>query len=662
MSFLSIRNLSKKYKNQVVLQNINLDLPSTGLICLIGESGGGKSTFLNCITGIEKKDKGTIYFQGKKVRNFETFRNKYIGMIYQNSNMISFFNGRENIAIKGNSQTYKIKVDEFIDSKTNVLSQGEIQRIGILRALNSNCKILLCDEPTGSLDEENVEVVMKTLKEISKEILVVVVTHSKYIVNKFSDCVLKLENNNIKGNINYKDKNNEVFSKKVTRIKMKYILKSSIKTLLKNKSKCFLSILSLSLSLSFFLFTNNASNNINDLIKENKSNYLDYNLLRIVNEKTNKIGNTSLTLVKEERLEKDNILELNYLIDYSYYMYDLTPIFTYYPSINCPISSNVFFTNIEFVPYIRTKEKDFKNKIEGRFPKKEYEVVINKACRDLLSTTSFKIKFDKQIDLKLDNNKIISDYLSIDINFNITGLVQEFDFLQTPKIYYPYDYLASISKNIKLDNLSSYYQTDIYLYDRLTTLRGEDDSFSSAYLYLNVDKDSKVEEIYERVNSIGREKEKYKVVNSNIQKIQSFNNVFDAIEQVLLIFVSITLIISILLLILIIYSYVLDYKKDIGIMMGSGILRSDISKIFTFQSILLISISQIISLILFYSLNKIINKYLYGYLEMNILSNNIDFSQIISIFIVILLLTFLCSLMINRKISRLNIASILREE
>lgn len=664
MDFLEIRNMSKQYNKQKVLDKVNLSLPSKGLFCLIGESGGGKSTFLNCLSGIEKMDKGEVYFQNKKIKNFERFRNKYIAIIYQNINLLSFLNIKDNITLKGECDKDKIthlKIDKFINTKRNVLSGGEAQRVAIARAITSNAKILLCDEPTGSLDKENAELVMVLLKELAKEILVIMVTHNKALVNKYADYVMRLENNTIDSPY-IKEENIKVFSEKLKFLSIKHILKIGLSTILKNKMKMIISILSLSISFSFLLLSFNASNNIKGIIDDNRDNYLDYNMLRIIKEKSNKIENTSLTLVKEERLDLNDIKELNYLIDLSMYNYDLSPIFSYYPSINCPVNSETFFSNIEFVPYSVLMHEKFENNVRGRFPYKENEVVINKACREYLSSDIFNINISKTIDLKLSNNVIISDTYQINTNFKVVGEVDEFHLLETPKIYYPYDYLKKLSKEIKLENLSSYYQSPITLFDRLTTIRGEEESYSSNYLYLEIENINLVDDIYQRINSLEKEGVRYKVSNSSIEKVKSFEVLFESIETVLNIFVSITLIISFLLLCLCLFSYILDFKKDIGIMLGLGILKFDISMIFVIQSMIIGLSSLLVSVILYQLIYRKINLYLYDLVKINILSNLLTGSTFIFIFLIYLLICFLCSLFTSIALSKLNISTILRED
>ena len=215
MEFLRIKNLSKKYNNQIVLDKVNYSFPSNGLFVLVGESGSGKSTFINCICGIEKMDKGEIYLNDKKIKNFDKFRNRYIGMVYQNSNLISFLNVKDNICLLGqNDKNININITKFSKTKINVLSGGEVQRVGILRALASSSKILLCDEPIGSLDKDNGMAVLKILKELSEKILVIIVTHNLELIKKYNPHFIKIENNKLIGN-NVKKENKGLFRGKL---------------------------------------------------------------------------------------------------------------------------------------------------------------------------------------------------------------------------------------------------------------------------------------------------------------------------------------------------------------------------------------------------------------------------------------------------------------
>lgn len=662
MEFLQIKNLSKKYNNQIVLDKVNYSFPSNGLFVLVGESGSGKSTFINCICGIEKMDKGEIYLNDKKIKNFDKFRNRYIGMVYQNSNLISFLNVKDNICLLGqNENNININITKFSKTKINVLSGGEVQRVGILRALASSSKILLCDEPIGSLDKDNGMAVLKILKELSEKILVIIVTHNLELIKKYNPHIIKIENNKLIGNY-VKKENKGLFRGKLKHLSFCKIIKISIKTLFKNPTKMLTSIFSLCLSFSFLLFTYSSSINVNKLIDENKTKYLDYTCLSIVKEKTKKIDNSSLTLVKEEMLSRNDILELNYLIkDLNKYHYDLSPLFTSYPLINYPINSSNYLSNIEWVPYFKSNETNFENKINGRFSKNEYEVVINNSASEFFSSSRFSLNLERNIDLKLANNEIISDIYFLKMDFTIVGVVEEFSLLETPKIYFPYDYYLKLCKEIKLENLSLYYKTPITLYDRLSTIRGEDDSFASNKLLIE-SKVEEIENIYSSINTISKENENYKVYSSPLTKIKTFEGIFDSIFVVLEIFLALTLIISVSLLALVLVSYILDYKKDIGIMLGCGVLKFDVTLIFVAQSLLLSNLSIFGSMIVYRIFCSVINSYLYDLCGINILSNTLTFNSGIFLLFIGIFISLILSIFISNKITNLNVSLILKED
>ena len=180
MSYLEIRHLYKKYGEEMILDDVSYSFPSQGLVTICGESGSGKSTLLKSILGIISLDKGEIIYNGKKIKNYEDFRNKYASYVFQSYDLISFLSPRENISLRGERKDIdelikRFHISDKLDENNNHLSGGERQRIAILRALNSDAKILMCDEPTGSLDKDNAKEIMELLKDISKDILVIVV-------------------------------------------------------------------------------------------------------------------------------------------------------------------------------------------------------------------------------------------------------------------------------------------------------------------------------------------------------------------------------------------------------------------------------------------------------------------------------------------------------
>ena len=218
---IQITNLTKVYKSKkgtkVALDIPSLTLPDTGMIFISGKSGSGKSTFINLIGGLDNVTTGNIVVNGVDIAKLnETALTKYRSSIttyiFQDYYLLPQLNVYENInLLLSDEEKDSSRIDEIIErtglkehihKKTNELSGGERQRVAIARALAKRPKILLCDEPTGNLDEENSDVVLSILKELSKEILIIVVSHKRYECETYGDTILYLSNGKVKGSSN----------------------------------------------------------------------------------------------------------------------------------------------------------------------------------------------------------------------------------------------------------------------------------------------------------------------------------------------------------------------------------------------------------------------------------------------------------------------------
>lgn len=196
---IKINGISKKYNKQLVLKDVSIEINNDSYYAICGKSGAGKSTFMNILGLIESFDKGEYVFNGQKIKNNKDYckiRQGYIGFIYQSYNLIPRMNCRENILmplIYANVRRTEVKDDfdrivkmlqiaRLLDKESSVLSGGEKQRVAIARALILNPGLIIADEPTGNLDEENKCIVMDILKnEHKKGRAIVVITHDEYI-------------------------------------------------------------------------------------------------------------------------------------------------------------------------------------------------------------------------------------------------------------------------------------------------------------------------------------------------------------------------------------------------------------------------------------------------------------------------------------------------
>ena len=217
MSFLELKGVNKFYKvndNKFfhVLKNINLNFEKGEMVSIVGESGSGKSTMMNIIGGLDSEYEGSVFFQGKNVKEFseeelDSYRKNKIGFVFQSCNLISHLSILDNVTIalrlsnisKEERRNRAVKALEevglldHLNKKPNELSGGQRQRVAIARALINNPEIIVADEPTGALDKETTEHILEIIRKIAeKGKLVIVVTHSE-IVASYSSRIIELE-------------------------------------------------------------------------------------------------------------------------------------------------------------------------------------------------------------------------------------------------------------------------------------------------------------------------------------------------------------------------------------------------------------------------------------------------------------------------------------
>lgn len=240
-NMIVLKNLSRIYKRKqnaedvVALNNVFLSLPEKGFVTIVGASGSGKTTLLNIIGGLDKPDSGEMIVDGLststfKTRDWDAYRNEKIGFVFQNCYLLPHLNVRDNIAVKLQISSKKIDdIDKLIDKalldvdlidkkydKPNTLSGGQKQRVAIARAIVGKPTVILADEPTGALDSKNGKQIMELLKKLSKNHLIVMVTHNKDYAATYSDRIIELCDGEI---VSDKENVNVAFKKDAQRLK-----------------------------------------------------------------------------------------------------------------------------------------------------------------------------------------------------------------------------------------------------------------------------------------------------------------------------------------------------------------------------------------------------------------------------------------------------------
>ena len=220
MSLIRLKDVSKFYYNKGVIASgfskINLKFDMGQFVVITGESGSGKSTLLNVISGLDTYEEGEMYINGEETshyteEDFEDYRRKYVGNIFQNFNLVNSYtvyqnvelvlllNGNKKRKIKGRvlELIKKVGLYKFRNTKVSKLSGGQKQRVAIARALAKDTPIIIADEPTGNLDSKSAEGIIKLLSEISKDKLVIIVTHNYEQVEKYVTRKIKMHDGGI---------------------------------------------------------------------------------------------------------------------------------------------------------------------------------------------------------------------------------------------------------------------------------------------------------------------------------------------------------------------------------------------------------------------------------------------------------------------------------
>lgn len=220
MGIIELKNVSKFYYKKGMITSafsrINLSFDMGEFVIITGESGSGKSTLLNVISGLDTYEEGEMYINGNETSHYtekdlEDYRRTYIGNIFQNFNLVDSYTVYQNIELvlllNGNKRKNikkdvlnlikKVGLYKYRNTKVSKLSGGQKQKVAIARALAKNTKILICDEPTGNIDSKSATEIIKLLHEVSKDKLVIIVTHNFEQFEKYATRVIKMHDGKV---------------------------------------------------------------------------------------------------------------------------------------------------------------------------------------------------------------------------------------------------------------------------------------------------------------------------------------------------------------------------------------------------------------------------------------------------------------------------------
>ena len=561
---IRFENVSKEYRSKKgqttkALTDININLNNKGLIFIIGKSGSGKSTLLNILGGLDSKTSGKIYIDNKdidsfKEKDFDSYRNTYIGFIFQDFNLLEEYNVFDNVMLSAKLQKKKVDKEEILNlldrlglkgleyRNINELSGGQKQRVGIARALIKNPKIILADEPTGNLDSISSKETFKLLKEISKEKLVVVVSHDLENANTYADKILELQDGKaIRNDLNIKEQDNSTFTSVSAKLPFKECLHFAFTSLKSNKVKLFFTIILTMISLVFMGISVNSflydkGTFMAGVMRDNNEYIFDISKIEVEPAGASfpfDLTNDDLNILKEN---------INEELNPTYRLYNNNRLLTF--TYGDYVEPDEDFDHVPmWFNYIELKDDRILGNIKGKIPVNSNEIMVHKnvaryICKYGILDSTNNIYKPNSIDELINSNKeimlgdnkviitgIVDNDLNDDYFIYVNGFVDNAILNNNINTFLTDSYLSK--KEITAKNIAIYNNNVQLITNTITTLN-KDEIIISLDLFRELDNNFN-DELNEYL--LNNSEDNYSSLintftNSYINTNNSFNNLY----------------------------------------------------------------------------------------------------------------------------------------
>ena len=506
---LELKNITKVYKTgdfeQRALNSININFRENEFVSILGPSGSGKTTLLNIIGGLDKYTSGDLKIfevstKKYKDKDWDSYRNNRVGFVFQSYNLIPHQTilsnvelaltlsgvGKKERKLRAKKALREVGLEEHLNKKTNQLSGGQMQRVAIARALVNNPDILLADEPTGALDSETSIQIMDLLKKISKNKLVIMVTHNPDLAKLYSNRIINLKDGKVTDDTNSFDggeivKHKELNHKK-TSMSFLTALKLSFNNIRTKKGRTILTAFASSIGIIGIALILSLSNGFDKQVKKYEKGIMSA-MPVIISEQSMNIDSDTMKQLSGDHLEKfpdidyvlpaksqkESLVRNNNISDeYINYIENMPKEYSYGVSYNRYTKLNfiqrtskgidlVDTTNTSFGSIPKSFDKTNKNAVieayydilSGRLPLNKNEIVIvvdanNRVSEDILNLLNIDIKdkinfkniINKTIHLVLNDklyiknngkfvvNNDMKDLYDNSIELNVVGIIR----------------------------------------------------------------------------------------------------------------------------------------------------------------------------------------------------------------------------------------------
>ena len=653
MPVLELKNIRKSYflgKDEFpVLKGIDLEFERGDFVSLLGESGGGKSTLMNIIGGLDREYDGDVIIDGvaqkaKKEKDMDAYRRDTIGFIFQSFNLINYLSVLDNILIslkmtslsekermaRAIELTQQVGLYEHRKKKPAQLSGGQKQRVAIARALASDPEIILADEPTGALDSQNTKEVLALLRQIAQSgKTVIVVTHSQEVAD-YGTRTIRLADGQIIGDERDKPAYpvpDEAKSFKTKALSYGDVIKTAFKHFTNTWKINLLIAIGTAIGLFSVIFFLGLGTGATKYMNDQVTSLANPNIISVVqrdpannqgkdNDEAFSIAQQTMLGIPDENINKlkdlDNVKTVDAGItkagavplDYQGQTASSQAIMSWTPMIQ---SSTLHAGSEPKGKQIVISEADMKKFDQKAYEAKDWKAVIGKTVKVSFQTV------DK-------NNAPVT----ITEDMEISGVLQDMPMVGTLTS------TEALKEMLTANNIDAMPNT----------------------AYVTVTDTDKVKDVTKAINEI-KDNGKLVFASTNIgSMLDTITDITGIVSTVLVAIAGISLIVSIFMIVVTTYMSVAERTKEIGVLRALGGRRKDVSRMFTAESVILGLSSAVIAIGLAFAGQSIINKALHSLVGGNIVQ--ITSGHIIFAVIIALIIALFSSLAPAARAARLN--------
>lgn len=651
MAFLELKDIHKSYyldkQAFPVLKGINLSFERGEFVSILGESGGGKSTLMNIIGGLDRNFTGKVIVDGKMVdhskeKQLDTYRRSTVGYIYQSYNLISHLTVLDNVLIALDMTTLdknarrkralelleRVGLADQVNKHPNHLSGGQKQRVAIARALASDPQLIIADEPTGALDSENTKEVLTLLDDIAKDgKLVIAVTHSQEVADHGTR-IVHLVDGKIDGDERLRlaypiPDDPQRLQSRVLRALASY--RTAFKHLMYNFWRNSLIMLGTAIGIFAVLLFSGLGNGVNGYMQDQ------------INSLANPRSMTVLKNTIGKKMTQDQLQ-----MSAQNMMADPQSMFIKQSEID-RVKKIAGVSSVEkgyMLPSYRLSYENLQQ--SGTSLDSWTDSTTTRGITKGHKPGNGEIVLTKQQAIQLSSAKNYKQLIgkNVQISFNWV------DNAGKP---------VQAQGNVKVSGISNgtSVRTSLNSATLVKMIRSANGSVQPNFLSVNVKDLDQVQTVADKINNLRNSQNKRILGAMTVGSILKTVNTYVKLASTLLAAIAgISLLVSALMIIVTMYMSVSERTKEIGILRALGERKKDIRRLFTSESMFIGFFSAILALIIVFFATLAINHGLYHLIKYNIIQ--ITFGNIVFAFVVALIISFLAALLPARRAANLN--------